>query len=219
MSSSTETVLTPAIVGLQEDEGSIVKTDQELEIEDDIRYFQNVFPTYLFDHISGTILTPHLTSEFLRTQKYLWEILQYEFPDNSTAQIWENIADEVKDYEKSWADFMEKLAQEEVKEERVDRFPKGILTPEIIDFSTRQGIEDYLKVGITLVQGCFSPIRNIDLQLEEDPETGEEWVIINVTVQGEVGEVLDDYERYTEEWVTSVPWPEREKVCLSYNII
>lgn len=54
---------------------------------------------------------------------------------------------------------------------------------------------------------------------EEDPETGERWLLIAVTVFGEVGEILEQYERYTEQWVDAVSWPERDKIRLSFNII
>jgi hypothetical protein len=57
------------------------------------------------------------------------------------------------------------------------------------------------------------------MAVEEDPETGERWLLIAITVYGEVGEILEQYERYTEQWIAAVPWPERDKIRLSFNII
>jgi hypothetical protein len=77
----------------------------------------------------------------------------------------------------------------------------------------------YLPVAIDLIGRCFSSIQDLHLQLEQDPEVGEEWLVLDVTIQGEVEEVLNEYDNYTDHWVSSVPWPERDKIRLSYNVI
>ena len=46
------------------------------------------------------------------------------------------------------------------------------------------------------------------MEIEEDPETGEEWLSINVTVAGIIEEVLASYEQYTRQLISRVPWPQ-----------
>jgi hypothetical protein len=77
----------------------------------------------------------------------------------------------------------------------------------------------YLPVAIDLIERHFPSIDKLDLYLEHDPETEEEWLVLDLTLRGEVDEVLDNYDKYTDHWVSSVPWPQRQKIRLSYNII
>ncbi len=53
----------------------------------------------------------------------------------------------------------------------------------------------------------------------KDPETGKKWVLVSINVHGDVEEVLNQYEGYIEDWVSSVPWPQRDKIRLSFNIV
>lgn len=93
------------------------------------------------------------------------------------------------------------------------------LSADLLHFCSRQGILPYLPVAIESIEACFSSIQELHLQPEQDPETGAEWLVLNVTIQEDEEKVLDAYGRYTDRWVSAVPWPERNKVCLSYNII
>lgn len=71
------------------------------------------------------------------------------------------------------------------------------VTPEVRRFCTKHGIEQYLSSTIELVKNCFEDVREFYLEIEEDPETGEEWVSINITVAGTIEEVLAGYDQYT----------------------
>ena len=106
------------------------------------------------------------------------------------------------------------LMTEEVKGRVLD----DLLTPEVRDFCAQQGILKYVPTAIDLAKQHFSSIQDIYLRLEDDPEAGEEWLMIDVTVHGEVDEVVKSHNDYIADWVSLVPWPERDKVRLSYNI-
>jgi len=92
-------------------------------------------------------------------------------------------------------------------------------SPDVLHFCVQHGILPYLSVTIDLIERCFSSIIELQLQQEQDPETGEEWLILDVTTSGEVDEVLNNHETYTDALVSSVPWPERDKIRLSYSIL
>ena len=96
---------------------------------------------------------------------------------------------------------------------------KDFISPEARGFCVQEGILQYAEVAIGLVQHHFESIQNLALQLQEDPETGEKWAAVDVTIRGELDEILDAYDRYTGQWVASAPWPERDKIRLSYNIV
>lgn len=92
------------------------------------------------------------------------------------------------------------------------------LPPEVRPFCMKEGILNYVPVATDIIEQSFQQIDKIGMAVEEDPETGEGWLLIDITVYGEVGEILEQYERYTEKWVDAVPWPERDKIRLSFNI-
>lgn len=97
---------------------------------------------------------------------------------------------------------------------------KTQLSPDTLDFCIKHEILQYLPIAIDLIKRHL-PLEqpNWGLEREQDPETGEEWFTINVTLKGKTGEILDKYDNYTKDWVSSVPWPERDKICLIYSVL
>ena len=93
------------------------------------------------------------------------------------------------------------------------------LSHELLCFCSRQEILHVLPLALDLVEKFLSGYQELDIQQEQDPETGESWLAIEITIEGDVDHVLDGYDRYMNEWVSRVPYPERDKVCLVYNII
>ncbi len=93
------------------------------------------------------------------------------------------------------------------------------LTEEFLNFCSQHNIFDALQESIRLIKTCFPSVGEVTLQTEQDPETGEEWIVLDFGVEGEIEEILNRYDKYTELWVQSIPWPEREKLRLSYNIV
>ena len=93
------------------------------------------------------------------------------------------------------------------------------LSRELADFCGRHELSTHLHVAIGLLKTSFPSVERFSLQLERDPETGDEWILINFDVTGEVEEVLRWYDHYTELFVKSVPWPERDRIRIAYNIL
>lgn len=91
------------------------------------------------------------------------------------------------------------------------------LPDEVAAFCRRQCLEPYVQMASDLVKKCFSP-QEIAFEMEVDPETGEDWLVVNITVQGNRQDVLAAYRSYSYEWVRSVPWPQRNLICVSYDI-
>jgi hypothetical protein len=93
------------------------------------------------------------------------------------------------------------------------------LSKELSDFCVRYELSTHLRVAIGLLKTSFPSVERLNLQLERDPETGDEWILINFDVTGEVEDVLSRYDHYTELFVKSVPWPDRDKIRIAYNIM
>ena len=89
----------------------------------------------------------------------------------------------------------------------------------IKEFCKRLGIEGYIQKALNLATSLFPSARGLRLRPEEDPETGDEWLAIDMTVEADVDEFLDAYDEYVESWQEAVPWPASSKIVLSYNIL
>jgi hypothetical protein len=97
--------------------------------------------------------------------------------------------------------------------------PQPQLSNEVMHFCAKHGILPYLSIAIDLIKTCFSSLQDLHLQPEQDPETGEEWLGVDVTLQGNQEQVLAAYDKYTDDWVSAVPWPVRQKIRLSYTLV
>ena len=91
--------------------------------------------------------------------------------------------------------------------------------PAALAYCLRHGLRQYLLLAIDLIHQCFSSIEACHLRLEQDLDTGEEWLVLEVTLQEDVEEVLTSCDAYTDRWIAQVPWPERDQIRLVYNVI
>jgi hypothetical protein len=92
------------------------------------------------------------------------------------------------------------------------------LPDDVAVFCRRKGLLTYVPMATDLVTTCFG-LHEMSFEIEIDPETGEDWLVIHVEVRGNRHDVLAAYRNYSRQWVRSVPWPERNLICLSYNIL
>lgn len=90
---------------------------------------------------------------------------------------------------------------------------------EVKKFCEGHGIQRYLQSAISLAKEYFPFIQELTLEVEGDPESNEEWVTIDITVEGNIEEIIENYDNYISKFISIIPWPEREKIILSYNII
>lgn len=93
------------------------------------------------------------------------------------------------------------------------------LSHEAEAFCIRERICPYVTLASDLLNQCFSNIQGIVSEILQDPDTEDQRLVIHVEVKGEIEAVLDMYDKYTEEWVSRSPWPERAKISLSYLMI
>lgn len=92
-------------------------------------------------------------------------------------------------------------------------------SPEVLRFGLQQNLSKYLPIASGLIRSSFPSLLNLFPEVEEDPETNEKWLNFKITVQGEVDEILENYDHYISLFVSKVPFPERDKIRLTYNII
>lgn len=93
------------------------------------------------------------------------------------------------------------------------------LSPEMISLYSSKEILRFLPIALDILHDCFASILELHVLPEQDPETGEKWILIDIAVEGDIAEVLDSYDNYAEQWVSSAPWLVRENIRLSYDIV
>jgi hypothetical protein len=91
------------------------------------------------------------------------------------------------------------------------------MTPEIDAFCLRLGVRKHVPIAIQIVEESFSSARELALEREQDPETGEEWLVLDLTISGGVDDFLREYDQFTEKKVRMIPWPEVLKIRLSWH--
>ena len=93
-----------------------------------------------------------------------------------------------------------------------------LLTPEVTDFCSSKGITRYFEKAIDILRASFPSIKDMDFTIEQDPETGEKWLLIDIAVDGTTEEILSSYDKYVDQWVAAVPELARESIKLSYRM-
>ena len=101
---------------------------------------------------------------------------------------------------------------------RVKDLPEARLTPHVREFCSQKGISEYLKTTLNIINESFPPVRELRLLKEQDPETEEQWLSIDITVDGSIEDILEGYDHYVDQWVASAPESVRENIRLSYSV-
>ncbi|MBU0699667.1 MAG: hypothetical protein KKE59_09640, partial [Proteobacteria bacterium] len=96
---------------------------------------------------------------------------------------------------------------------------KAKFNQDIADLSIQKDLSQFLHRAFDIIYQSFPFVRDVRLLQEQDSETDEEWILIDITVDGEIEEILDSYDDYVKKWVSTAPSSVRENISLSYNIL
>jgi hypothetical protein len=81
------------------------------------------------------------------------------------------------------------------------------LSQEVLDFCQQHHLLDHLAKAIELVRRCFSVVGEPSVQLEQDPDDGEWYLVLDVRVEGEESQCMQARRAYVRTWATSTSWP------------
>ena len=85
---------------------------------------------------------------------------------------------------------------------------------EVVQFCEREGALEYLAIAGKLIAKHFPTGKLLDITVEQDPETDDEAIVIELGVPVSVGVLLEQRDGYTRDFVAMVPWPQRAKIHL-----
>lgn len=86
----------------------------------------------------------------------------------------------------------------------------------IREFCSRHRIFDEVEHAVHLANIAFPRVSSLQVQVQEDPETGESWVRLFVVSDSARDEARAGYDRYISELVAQVPQPARGLIGLNY---
>src|SRR5260370_28655408 len=98
----------------------------------------------------------------------------------------------------------------------------GPLAPrsdEVIEFCQSHAIEGYLAKAEELATRLFPQVVRISVELEEDPEDGDQYLVLEVLANGDEDECFNAHKSYLSLWANSVGWPEVRMIRLTYDSV
>ena len=92
------------------------------------------------------------------------------------------------------------------------------VAPDVLAFCTREGILDHLRTALDLIQECFPDAQGMRSEMVWDPDSGEEWAALTVTVSGPEADIAERDHRFVDRWIAAVPWPARDMIVTTLDI-
>lgn len=91
------------------------------------------------------------------------------------------------------------------------------IPPDVQGFVLRQGIERHLESGIEAALRHFANRSSLRIYLDHDPDTSEDYVVIEVNSSGDLDSDMQCHIKYSDEWSSSVEWPASRMILLDLN--
>ena len=95
---------------------------------------------------------------------------------------------------------------------------RDALPESVLEFAAAHQVLPHLETALRLAAAHFRPRTKPVAEVETDPETDERRIVIDVTVDGDIGDVLRRNDSYTREWIANAPADVRSRIRLLYNI-
>ena len=92
-------------------------------------------------------------------------------------------------------------------------------TPEARSFCESQYLGNAVHLAADLVKKCFQTAEAPNLQTEQDPETGEKWLVLDFTARGDVQEILAGHNAFVERWCLVEPTGKEGLARIEFNIL
>ena len=95
----------------------------------------------------------------------------------------------------------------------------GISLPaDAAHFCARNDLLSYLEDAVRIASDSFHRLQDLKVVVEADPETGDEYAVIDVVVMGSLDSAMEQYRRYTEQWVRQAPACQQHLIRLVFDV-
>lgn len=85
-------------------------------------------------------------------------------------------------------------------------------------FCEKKGLADYAPLAVDLVKECIKLVDQPRLSVDINDDSGEEFLLLEFTVQSGGEPFRGDYNRLLQRWGQSVPWPQSLMVVFCFAI-
>jgi hypothetical protein len=93
------------------------------------------------------------------------------------------------------------------------------LSDEVRAFCRRHDLMDHLARAIELARRYFSIVDDPEVRLEQDPEGGEWYLVLEIRVRGDEDECIQAQKDYVRSWANSTPSPEVHMISLICRVL
>jgi hypothetical protein len=105
---------------------------------------------------------------------------------------------------------------------RANRFqaksPASIQTPAVMSFCNTNGLSDYLTIAADLFRRHFELQSPFEWRLQEDMDSGDQYLELHALVGGGMTQVLEAYDKFTGEWIKQAPASARQRIRFTYSL-
>jgi hypothetical protein len=88
---------------------------------------------------------------------------------------------------------------------------------DIVEVCSSHGLWPSMRTAVDAVHRAFHPVVDVRAEVDVDPDTDERRVVLDVTVDAPVDELLRQYEKYTRSWVAAASAEKRDWIRLSFH--
>jgi hypothetical protein len=92
------------------------------------------------------------------------------------------------------------------------------LSDEVRAFCESRSIQDYLEKALELARQFFVIRGDPKIELEQDPEDGDSYLVVSIRVEGEDAACANAHALYLSAWANSVEWPTVHLIRLVHQI-
>ncbi len=83
-------------------------------------------------------------------------------------------------------------------------------------FCEHHDLEDTIHQAVDLITASYRSASDLKLYKETDPDIGESWLVIDFCVQGDLDQIEEEDEIFTQKWVATMP---RDKDGLVHDLV
>jgi hypothetical protein len=92
------------------------------------------------------------------------------------------------------------------------------LFDDALAFCRHNDLLGHLGRAVELARRCFTIVGDPVVQLEQDPEVEELYLVLEIRVAEDEDESIEAQRTYSRSWATTTPWPAVHMISLICNL-
>src|SRR5438128_587921 len=93
------------------------------------------------------------------------------------------------------------------------------LSDDVREFCERHALFGHLAKALELARQCFTIVADPVIQFEQDPDNDDEYLVLDIQVQGSVSECVESNLRFARAWTEFATLPKVRLIRLVPNIV